>query len=803
MKVDFLRHWKVCLAPLGKICLALLWIAGTSIFFSLNAEEPTSKTSQIQVQGKEPRDVWADSDPRSIITVTGTRRKKLLKDTVVKTEVLTREDLDQMGARTIAESLGNVPGIEVRPAQPGQRGETVRLQGLSAQNVLILVDGQRVTGRFNGAIDLTRFKVEDIEKIEIVKGASSALYGSDAIAGVINIITREPSTDFQADFRSLYGTGRKLYYGTGGEFRNTASVGIREDFYSTQFTAGWHRGDGFDLTPDASPGPQKDRYRSLRENYNFFPENFSLFDILVQRNFNPVYRPPRESTTGNRFQDLNVTNKTTFYLSENTDLIVNGVYRYLDQEGVDSTPTGATFDRRNETHDFMGAIGLESDWNQETHLSLNANYSRFQDLFTYDQRRSDELNKQEALLNNVFEFRSRIDFSQLRSHVLSLGAETLIEDAKSNRIEKDCSRNFPFFCINERFNLPPADEGGTADRQRNAVFLQDEWKASPKENITLITGIRYENDSQFGDQTMPKLSVRWDPTKEYILRASVGLGYRAPNFVELYYDFPNPAAGYVVRGNENLRPELSRSYNLGGEWEPNSRFWLSWNFFYNSIDNLIGFRLQPFTDQGLLIFQTSNFESALTRGMESSLNYRMNQTWTASLGYTYTDSLDRIRNLPIESVVRHRWNVSIRYYEERVRAGFSLFAVVFGKQPFYCELDGIWCTPEPGTLQSQIYSAIRNTTPLDNLRSQIPEPIRKRCNETNTPLCSDEPVFGYRNVNAYTNLNLRFFKKIGKHLELFAGVDNLLEEFSLQYNPQRPRFFYFGVQGSFVANRED
>jgi len=91
---------------------------------------------------------WKNSE--KIITVTGSRRKKLLKDSIVKTEVISREDLDAMGARTVADSLGNVPGIEVRPAQPGQRGESVRLQGLSAQNVLILVDGQRVTGRFNG-----------------------------------------------------------------------------------------------------------------------------------------------------------------------------------------------------------------------------------------------------------------------------------------------------------------------------------------------------------------------------------------------------------------------------------------------------------------------------------------------------------------------------------------------------------------------------------------------------------------------------------------------------------------------------
>lgn len=765
-----------------------------------NKEKPTktSKRDKERFHDESVHDPWKKQE--SMITVTGTRRKKLLKDSVVKTEVLTREDLDQMGARTVAESLGNVPGIEVRPPQPGQRGESVRLQGLSAQNVLILIDGQRVTGRFNGSIDLTRFKVEDIERIEIVKGASSALYGSDAIAGVINIITREPVHDFEGDFRSLYGTGRDLYYGSGGEFRNSGSIGIKEDSYKTQFTAGWHRGSGYDLTPDASPGAQNNRYQSQRDGYNPYPENFSLTDIIFQNRFNPNYQPPLESTTGNKFQDLNVTNKTTVHLSDDTDLIFNGIYRYLDQEGVDASPPRTVYDRRNQTHDFMGAVGLESALNSDTHLSLNANYSRFEDRFTYDQRNSDELNKNEALLNNVYELRSRIDFTQFRNHVLSVGAETLIENIKSPRIEADCAKEFPNVCINERFDLPPADESGFAYRQRNAAFAQDEWKLSDEHNVTMITGVRYENDSQFGDQTMPKVSLRYDPNKEYVFRASAGLGYRAPNFVELYYDFPNPGAGYLVTGNENLRPELSRSYNLGGEWEPNRKFWFSWNLFLNSIDNLIGFRLQPnLNPQGLQIFQTSNFESALTQGLESSFNYRVTPRLTASIGYTYTDSEDRVTKLPIESVMKHRWNANVRYYHEGAKAGFSVFAIAFGKQPFYCELDGLWCAPEVGTTASQIYSAIRNPEPLERIRSSVPEPLRKLCNANNLGLCNDEPVFGYRNVNDFVNLNMRVFKKIGNNLEVFAGVDNILEEFHVQYNPQRPRFFYFGVQGRFAG----
>ncbi|PJE02171.1 MAG: TonB-dependent receptor [Leptospira sp.] len=743
---------------------------------------------------------WKNSE--KIITVTGSRRKKLLKDSIVKTEVISREDLDAMGARTVADSLGNVPGIEVRPAQPGQRGESVRLQGLSAQNVLILVDGQRVTGRFNGSIDLTRFKVEDIDRIEIIKGASSALYGSDAIAGVINIITREPTSSYQSDFRSLYGTGRRLYYGSGGEFRNSGSIGIKEDFYSTQFTAGWHRADGYDLTPDASPGPKNNRFQSLRPGYNPSQENSSTINNLGILRSGREINLPLENTTGNKFQDLNVSNRSTFHLSENTDLLFNGIYRYLDQEAVDSSPPRRVFDRRNQTHDFMGAVGLESKLNNKTHLSLNTNYSRFDDKFTYDQRRSDELDRIEALLSNVYEFRSRVDLSQIQNHTISIGAESLGEDIRSPRIQPDCAKNFPNFCINEPLNLPVARDSGTAARQRNAIFVQDEWKIASSQNLSLVPGLRYENDSIFGSQSMPKLSLRWDPNSEFLIRASAGLGYRAPSFVDLYYNFQNPGAGYRVTGNEELRPEISRSYNLGSEWEPNKIFWISWNFFYNNIDNLIGFRLQPSRDSsGLQVFQTSNFEKAETRGLESSMNIRIFKRWIGSLGYTYTDSKDKITKLPIEGVVFNRVNASIKYFNENIRAGFSIFVVGFGKQPFYCELDGLFCSPEPGSIKREIYDLLPVTDSFSQIRSNLPRAAQEFCNERNLPTCNTEPVFGFRMVNAYTNINLRIHKKIGEHIELFAGVDNLLEEYDLVYNPQRPRFFYFGVNGSFASEK--
>ncbi|MEM7180547.1 MAG: TonB-dependent receptor [Spirochaetota bacterium] len=768
-----------------------------SFFYMINAVSLIAQEAKEEAPQKN-KEKQEEIDRGSTITVTGTRTKKLLKNTTVRTELLDKKDIDSMGARTIADALKNVPGLEVRPAENGQRGETIRIQGLSAQNVLILVDGQRTTGRFNGAIDLSRFKVEDIERIEIVKGASSALYGSDAIAGVINIITKEAKSPYRGDFRTLYGTGRKLYYGNGGEFRNSGSIGIKKEDFSTQFTVGWHRGDGYDLTPDATEGTRSGRFTSQRNNYDFFPVNLGLFNKYYFFRNPERYTPVLENTTGNAFNDLNVSNKSIFTMVPGLKIQTTTYYRYLDQEAVDSSPPRAVFDRNNKTHDFMAAIALDYLIGNKWNLHLNTNYSRFLDRFTSDQRLSDSLDTEEVSDNRVTEVRSRVDYFYDRNVTVSLGLEALIDKLSSPRISIDCVRNSPYICTNELVNLEPANRNGNAGRQRNAVFAQADWKITDK--VSVVPGLRHDNDSEYGGKTLPKLSLRYDPMKKVRVRFSSGLGYRAPTFRDLYFNFQNPSVGYQVVGNPRLQPELSKSYNLGVEWVFLRNFWLSVNLFYNKVDNLIGFRTAPaIASSGLLVFQTSNYKNAISQGVESSLTAKLTSSLSAGLGYTYNETEDVQTGLPLEGRGLHRGNLNLKYNDKTYNWGFSVFAVVFGKQDFYCTLNPFWCEPiELERLRgNSIIPGIRAIGTGTSLIANLPPAVNTYCNERNLSYCATEPTFGTRAVNAHTNINLRVYKKFLQDFEFFAGVDNMLEEFDVRYNPQKPRYFYFGVSGKF------
>lgn len=177
-------------------------------YVSIQAQDENTKIENKVTQKESPNTITTKENPitddskkdsgngqngqivpeESQIVVTGSRGERRLKDSTVATEVISRKKIEASGARNAAEVLETQLGIDVVPFFGGSR---VRMLGLDSQYVLILIDGERISGRLNNAVDLSRFKVQNIERIEIVKGASSALYGADAIGGVINLITRE------------------------------------------------------------------------------------------------------------------------------------------------------------------------------------------------------------------------------------------------------------------------------------------------------------------------------------------------------------------------------------------------------------------------------------------------------------------------------------------------------------------------------------------------------------------------------------------------------------------------------------
>ncbi len=175
------------------------------------------------------------------IVVTGTRSKRLIKDSPVSTEVIHADEIINLGAKNVGEVLEERAGIII--TQDGARGGilSAQLQGLKDEHTLILVDGVPVIGRIAGQLDLSRLSVQNIQRIEIVKGAASSLYGSEAVGGVVHIITKDPEDRFD-------------YFANGSvgsfEARNARiDLSLASKKTSALLTGDVRQADGYDLDP--------------------------------------------------------------------------------------------------------------------------------------------------------------------------------------------------------------------------------------------------------------------------------------------------------------------------------------------------------------------------------------------------------------------------------------------------------------------------------------------------------------------------------------------------------------------------
>ena len=176
--------------------------------------------------------------------VSASRQEELRESLNTNVAVLSRRLMEESGSQTVAELLREVPGVLSRRGSETAGAAGEQIQGIDSRQVLVLMDGQPLLGGRGikrGVVNLDRQSVDRLEQVEVVKGASSALYGSDAIGGVINLISRDATAPFD--------TTGEVSGGSFGEVNAAAGVGFKRDALSGLFMAEHHRNDGFDLTP--------------------------------------------------------------------------------------------------------------------------------------------------------------------------------------------------------------------------------------------------------------------------------------------------------------------------------------------------------------------------------------------------------------------------------------------------------------------------------------------------------------------------------------------------------------------------
>lgn len=587
----------------------LLWLIVPALLALWASEATAADTLPVQtLPAAAPDEAQAERTIRlEQIVVTGTRTAHPLSDSPVEVQLITTEEIKDSGARDVAELLEREGGLTV--TRVAGRGTSIEIQGLSSDQVLILVDGQRVVGRINGAIDLTRLKASNIERIEIVKGPSSALYGSDALGGVVNVITKQGGTGSSVTARA----------DSGKNLESFAGVGYEREGYSGHISGGGSITSHFDLSPNTPATDGIDghsRFASLTHTQHF---------------------SPRASLRGSLDYSLDDTSR-------------------VDAER-------ATFDIRKRIEEVRAGIAPEFALGADSRLQLNGYYTRYHDQFLQDQRGADENDRVEQTVDQLYATGAQLDH-QLGRHALSLGLEAQYESLTADRLATD------------------------GERDRQSIYLQDEFSLLANNVLTLVPGARYDRDSQFGDAFSPKLALRYDLTPEWLLRAGAGQGYRAPDFKQLLLRFDNPAVGYRVEGNPDLKPERSTGYNLGSTWFARSDLSVSGSVYHNRVKNLIDIVQvsggQPSPDNPA-VFSYVNIARARLTGSDVQVEWRPAKPLTLRTGYGYLHSKDADTGEPLSGRAKHRANADIEWKQPQYELG--LRGVWIGKRIFQTELD--------------------------------------------------------------------------------------------------------------------
>lgn len=556
--------------------------------------------------------------------------------------VLTADEIKHQGYRTFAEILRTVPGFEIlKDASFGAVSPAVR--GLTgSEKIRVMLNGHLVNTPLSGGA-FTRFDdfpVENIKKIEIIRGPGSAVYGENAFLAVINIITKDARDIDGVRVSSGYGsfdtyeenvvfgkTYGKIDISGLAHYRQTTGFnGIVESDYQTVLDK------KLNTSASQAPGRVQDERQQFTLNLKMVYKDFYIEGMYLNKDKEPFIGPQfaltDESDIANNYVFGEVGYKKTF--EEKFTLKPRLYYDQFDDNFfIKSLPDGTT---------ITNTLG---------------NFVTFPDGFIGNGKVS------EKVVGTEIPF----DYALFDNNLLTIGFEyRLINQTNIDYLTnfnpktrdplprlQDFSDEFPFL--------------KEVTRRIWSLYLQDAWDITDTVNLTL--GIRHDQYSDFGDATSPRSAITWAFMKNASLKVLYGKAFRAPSFEEMYIS-EQPA----IEGNENLDPETIRTYEVGLSYQANKHYTCSVNYFYNDIEDLIGLRSLGNKSS------TSQFENlgdAHVQGIEMEARVNITKGNYLLMNYTYQNPEDnRGDNLPF--VAKHYGNFGINtHFWKYVNTNLSAF----------------------------------------------------------------------------------------------------------------------------------
>lgn len=569
-----------------------LWLS----FVPASAQEKAVAASEFPFAEEEAL-FWGEEEK----IISATRYIKRLREAPAIATVITAKQIRNMGARNLMDILKIVPGIGISMITGyGKYGiESRGIKSIDTEKALIMIDGHRVNETLSGGAMwvFDDLMVENIKRVEVIRGPGSALYGANAFVAVINIVTKNMDDIDGINIRAGGGNFGTQHYNlqVGKEFSGLKIAGTIDylDINGARLNVASDRIGRSGQTDD-----WKEKYDlGLKMSY----KDFSFNGRYVNKNRGPYI----------------------------------GILNALNDES------------RIETSYLFGELIFKKSFTEDLHFLMKGYYDDWHYYAFWEGFPEgvlpgfpDGMIGAPEAKNRTLGLEIQLDYSLGDKHAVTGGAVY----EKTNQYDVRYTVNF-----NPNTNAPLGslqdvtswgNWNQNKDRSITALYLQDVWKIMP--DIEGTFGIRYDHYSDFGDTVNPRAGLVWNFFKDAHLKLLYGSAFRAPNFKELYIT-NNP----VQLGNPNIKPEKIKTYEASIGYRFSKIFSGNVTYFHNDIEDIIG----------LQSGQYQNLGEAKVDGVEAELKANYKNSNYGYINYTFQYPRDSDTGMRIEDVPSHKGNI--------------------------------------------------------------------------------------------------------------------------------------------------
>ena len=646
------------------------------------------------------------------VVVTGSRTERPVKLSPITTQVLGGKALVDAGYSDLQHALQQeTPGMNI---QKVGFGNEISMQGLDARHVLFLQDGERMTGDMAGNLDYERFNLHAIDRIEIVKGASSTLYGSRASGAVINLISKKTQKplDIQAGVRFAQMNQRNYKQPNPKDFlymfeknsdrpnlQSWISAGIKQGKFTSQTDVWYSSSDAFYMYQS-----DKDKKVYTQEANPFLPHDITLTSIA-----------PRSPMGIEGTEHLSVAQKLYYEPSKSLSLQAYGSMFFMNSYDLIQDMTFS------QSRDFMAGIKLKydvKDW-FTVNLSLHGDfYDRFKRHERIDERKN-------VYKSKIFEPRLTLTSSYFTGHNIIFGVEHTTDELTSDRF------------VNRRMT--------TRSLHETEYFLQDEWTVNS--HWMLSSGVRTNFSKAFGFMWMPKIAIKYAPDNHWALRANYSMGYRAPSIKELFFNWDHLGM-FQIKGSENLQSEKNNYFSLGAEYSKD-RFFINVNAYANIFNKKIEGVWRIYDMQ--YNFEYINLKSQRMLGVEAIMKWRLTDNFMLNATYSYVN-VSKQNGIQVNTTSPHAATASIDYTLNRPNYRLkSIFSTsIMGEKKFDVQ-DRVWVKEHNKSYDAYFrcilptyvlcnlsvvqtfYNKVKLTVGVDNIFNYVPHTLGSGVTMFNVP----------------------------------------------------------------------